>query len=39
MADGVDPEKQLLKYMKFYNDCLTGKPDDLHIGMHMCRGE
>lgn len=38
-ADGEDPRKILTKYMGFYNSCLAGKPADLHVGMHLCRGE
>ncbi|KAJ0123735.1 hypothetical protein J7T55_012204 [Diaporthe amygdali] len=37
-ADGDDTRKILTKYLRFYNSSLAGKPADLHVGMHMCRG-
>ncbi|KAG8163686.1 hypothetical protein KVR01_006983 [Diaporthe batatas] len=36
--DGEEPLEILSKYLQFYNTCLEGKPADLHVGMHMCRG-
>ncbi|KAJ6093202.1 hypothetical protein N7486_008491 [Penicillium sp. IBT 16267x] len=26
------------KYIKQYNDCFIGIPEDMHIGVHLCRG-
>ncbi|ORY59194.1 uncharacterized protein BCR38DRAFT_445890 [Pseudomassariella vexata] len=37
-ADGGDPEKLLDLYIRAHNACLEGKPDDLHIGVHFCKG-
>ncbi|KAJ5833964.1 hypothetical protein N7474_002275 [Penicillium riverlandense] len=37
-ADGVDPDALLDLYIWAHNQCLTGKPDDLHVGLHLCRG-
>jgi methionine synthase II (cobalamin-independent) len=25
-------------YIKLYNDCLSSRPSDLHVGVHLCRG-
>ena len=35
---GVDPRRLLNTYVALYNDCLRGKPDDMLIGLHVCRG-
>lgn len=32
------PEDLLDKYIKLYNDCLAKRPADLHVGVHLCRG-
>lgn len=32
------PEDLLDKYIKLYNDCLANRPADLHVGVHLCRG-
>ncbi|GLI73000.1 hypothetical protein PoHVEF18_001186 [Penicillium ochrochloron] len=26
------------KYIKQYNDCFIGLPEDMHVGVHLCRG-
>ncbi|KAL2008262.1 hypothetical protein VTN00DRAFT_8244 [Thermoascus crustaceus] len=26
------------KYIKLYNDCLSKRPADFHVGVHLCRG-
>jgi len=26
------------KYIKLYNDCLAKRPADMHVGVHLCRG-
>lgn len=25
-------------YIKLYNDCLSTRPSDMHVGVHLCRG-
>lgn len=35
---GEDSEALLDSYIKLYNDCLAGRPADLHVGLHLCRG-
>ncbi|KAJ5640246.1 uncharacterized protein N7484_008108 [Penicillium longicatenatum] len=37
-ADGIDPDAMLDEYIWAHNQCLIGKPDDLHVGLHLCRG-
>jgi len=37
-ADGVNPDELLDLYIWAHNQCLAGKPDDLHVGLHLCRG-
>ncbi len=37
-AAGEDADALLDSYVKLYNDCLAGRPDDLHVGIHLCRG-
>ncbi|KAJ5949766.1 hypothetical protein N7454_001350 [Penicillium verhagenii] len=37
-ADGIDPDTMLDEYIEAHNQCLIGKPDDLHVGLHLCRG-
>ncbi|KAI9730819.1 MAG: hypothetical protein M1834_005537 [Cirrosporium novae-zelandiae] len=31
-------EDQLHTYIKLYNDCISHCPPDMHIGVHLCRG-
>lgn len=31
-------EDLLDKYIKLYNDCISKRPSDLHVGVHLCRG-
>ncbi|GLI79456.1 hypothetical protein PoHVEF18_007791 [Penicillium ochrochloron] len=38
VADGVDPDDLLDQYVWAHNQCLLGKPADLHVGLHLCRG-
>ena len=43
MRDGVvkrgdDPDALPATYVKLLNDCLRDVPDDMVVGMHMCRG-
>lgn len=32
------PEDLLDKYIKLYNDCISKRPEDMHVGVHLCRG-
>ncbi|UZJ56495.1 hypothetical protein CBS101457_005815 [Exobasidium rhododendri] len=36
--EGINPEDELSKYIKLYNDCFEGKPKDMSVGIHLCRG-
>jgi methionine synthase II (cobalamin-independent) len=36
--DGEDSEALLDAYIKLYNDCLSSHPADMHVGVHLCRG-
>lgn len=36
--EGIDHEKILTTYIKAYQDCLKGKPEDMNAGLHLCRG-
>jgi methionine synthase II (cobalamin-independent) len=36
--DGVDADALLDTYISTHNACLRDKPKDLHIGIHLCRG-
>ncbi len=35
---GDDPDLLVDKYVGLFNKCLDGRPDDLTVGMHLCRG-
>lgn len=38
-ADNTGSVDELLDaYIKLYNDSLVGRPKDLHVGVHLCRG-
>ncbi|PQE19219.1 5-methyltetrahydropteroyltriglutamate-homocysteine methyltransferase protein [Rutstroemia sp. NJR-2017a BBW] len=37
-ADGEDAEKLFDSYIQLYNDCLSKRPADMHVGVHLCRG-
>ncbi|KAI2621302.1 5-methyltetrahydropteroyltriglutamate-homocysteine methyltransferase [Xylaria nigripes] len=37
-ADGEDPDKLLDTYVQLYNDCISSRPSDMHLGIHLCRG-
>lgn len=32
------PEELFDDYIKFYNECIEKAPEDMHIGLHICRG-
>ena len=36
--DGKDPDALLDAYIQLYNKCLEGRPQDLTVGLHLCRG-
>lgn len=36
--DGEDSEALFDSYIKLYNDCLSSRPADMHVGVHLCRG-
>lgn len=36
--DGEDSDALFDSYIKLYNDCLGGRPGDMHVGVHLCRG-
>ena len=31
-------DQTLDEYIHFYNDCLSKRPADMHVGVHICRG-
>ena len=35
---GLDPDTLPARYVALLNDCLRDVPDDMTVGMHMCRG-
>ena len=37
-AEGTDPDWLISQYAKMMHDAIAGRPDDMLIGMHMCRG-
>ncbi|GAA5898648.1 cobalamin-independent methionine synthase II family protein [Sporobolomyces salmoneus] len=37
-AEGVESEPLLDAYIKLYNDCVRDVPEDMVIGLHLCRG-
>ncbi|KAH7311581.1 hypothetical protein B0I35DRAFT_438379 [Stachybotrys elegans] len=37
-ADGIDPDQLFESYLKAHNDCIANRPADLHVGLHICRG-
>lgn len=37
-ADGEDSDALLDAYIELYNDCLSYRPADMHVGVHLCRG-
>lgn len=36
--EGVDADKLFDLYLKAHNDCIADRPADLHVGLHVCRG-
>lgn len=37
-ADGEDSDALFDAYINLYNDCLSERPADMHVGVHLCRG-
>ncbi|RYP05959.1 hypothetical protein DL764_003463 [Monosporascus ibericus] len=37
-GNGEDPDALLDSYIKLYNDCISSRPADMHVGLHLCRG-
>jgi 5-methyltetrahydropteroyltriglutamate--homocysteine methyltransferase len=37
-AQGVDPDWLITKYAEMMHDAIEGRPDDMVIAMHLCRG-
>ena len=40
-ADKLNPyslDTLFTNYIKLYNACISGAPSDMHIGLHLCRG-
>lgn len=35
---GESASDLLDSYIRLYNDCISSRPSDLHIGLHLCRG-
>ncbi|KAI1258559.1 5-methyltetrahydropteroyltriglutamate-homocysteine methyltransferase [Xylariaceae sp. FL1019] len=36
--DGEDPDALLDSYVQLYNACISSRPYDMHLGIHLCRG-
>ncbi|EMC96254.1 hypothetical protein BAUCODRAFT_33598 [Baudoinia panamericana UAMH 10762] len=36
--DGEDTDKMFEMYLKAHNDCIADRPQDMHVGLHICRG-
>lgn len=37
-ADGVDPDELLALYVWAHNEAIRDRPADMHVGIHLCRG-
>lgn len=37
-SDGVDPDVLLEQYVRVHNACIANLPEDMHVGIHLCRG-
>jgi 5-methyltetrahydropteroyltriglutamate--homocysteine methyltransferase len=37
-ARGEDPDELTARYARLFNDCIAGKPADMKVGVHLCRG-
>lgn len=36
--DGEDADALLASYINLYNQCILRRPSDMHVGIHLCRG-
>ncbi|KAM3506973.1 hypothetical protein MY10362_002028 [Beauveria mimosiformis] len=36
--EGEDPEALFTQYLQAHNDCIAKRPADMHVGLHICRG-
>lgn len=36
--DGIDPDELMEEYIRVHNACIAERPGDMHVGMHLCRG-
>ncbi|KAM3439874.1 hypothetical protein NHJ13734_003536 [Beauveria thailandica] len=36
--EGDDPEALFTQYLQAHNDCIAKRPADMHVGLHICRG-
>lgn len=36
--DGVDPAELMEEYIRVHNACIAQRPKDMHVGIHLCRG-
>jgi methionine synthase II (cobalamin-independent) len=37
-AAGEDADSLFQSYVSLYNDCISARPADMHVGIHLCRG-
>lgn len=37
-SNELSADKMLDVYIKLYNDCISKRPADMHVGIHLCRG-
>ena len=37
-ANTLSADEALDAYIKLYNDCVSKRPADMHVGVHVCRG-
>jgi methionine synthase II (cobalamin-independent) len=37
--DGEDTDAMFELYLKAHNDCIRDRPEGMHVGLHICRGE
>jgi 5-methyltetrahydropteroyltriglutamate--homocysteine methyltransferase len=38
IARGENPDELTERYAKLFNDCIAGKPKDMKVAIHLCRG-
>lgn len=38
LARGEDPDELTVRYARLLNQCLAGRPANMAVGMHLCRG-